>query len=77
MARKEQVKFLRCPKCGLLWAPELDIDMTFRSHLNEEKRQQALQDARNKEFDNVLTLLKKILPPPERDWRWDALMDGL
>ena len=44
----------------------VDIDMTFRSQLNEEKRQQALQDARNKEFDNVLTLLKKILPPPRK-----------
>lgn len=62
MSKREHADFFKCPKCKLLWAPTLNFDTSFQSSLNERKRQDALQDVREQEFDDVLALLKKHVP---------------
>lgn len=59
LAKREKVEIYRCPKCKLLWAPALDIDTSFSSKLNEQKRQEALKDARDGEFGQILQLMRK------------------
>lgn len=59
LAQKENVQIYKCPKCKLIWAPDLDIDTSFQSKLNETKRREALQDAREGEFGQILELMQK------------------
>lgn len=62
MCRREKVEIYRCAKCRLIWAPELEVDKTFKSKLNEEKRVEALKTAREIEFKRVLNFMEKYIP---------------
>lgn len=61
MSRKEGTIFLECPKCGLRWAPYLDVDRTFHSRLDEKSRKKALSSIRNHEFEQVNRLVKNYV----------------
>lgn len=62
LAKKEKVEIYKCPECRLIWAPALDIDMSFTSRLNEQKRQEALKDVREDEFEQILQLMRRHIP---------------
>lgn len=61
ISRKEKMKFYRCPKCRLIWTPELEVNTSFQSKLNENNREAALENIRSKEFVQVNNLIKKYL----------------
>lgn len=61
MRKKEGVETYKCKRCSLLWAPQLDIDTTFTSQLNEDNRKEAIEGIRNTEFQSVSSLLQKFL----------------
>lgn len=61
MGKKEHSEFLFCPTCKLRWAPNLDVDRSFKSKLNEDSRQKALWDIRKHEFDQVNNLVNKFV----------------
>lgn len=66
MGEREKTDFYKCPKCKLIWAPKLELDTTFTSQLNERKRQEALEDARNQEFEQVVALITEHIPKGNR-----------
>lgn len=61
MCKKEGVVIYKCKQCLLIRAPELDIDSTFTSQLNENKRKEAIEGVRNTEFHSVISLLQQYL----------------
>lgn len=66
MSRREKVGFYRCPQCGLIWTPELNVNTSFESKLDEESRQAALKNIRLQEFDQVNSLIEKYVPTGSR-----------
>lgn len=61
MAHKEGIQFYRCPKCRLLWTPELGVNTAFQSKLDEKNREAALENIRSKEYEQVNNLIKKYV----------------
>lgn len=61
MSKKENTLFLKCPKCKLRWAPRLDVDLSFKSKLNESSRKNALSELRDREFSLVNELLNRYI----------------
>lgn len=54
----EYADIYKCPKCKLLWGPNLSIDKNFQSELDEGNRKTALEKTRVDEFNVVLELMK-------------------
>lgn len=61
MSRREQIKFYRCPKCRLLWAPKMEVNVSFQSRLDETNRQAALEGVRSREYAQVNLLIQKYV----------------
>lgn len=62
MARHENNIFCQCPTCKLIWAPNLKLDRTFSSDLDEAEREKALGSSRTLEFEKIINKMQKILP---------------
>lgn len=59
LAKREKVQIYKCPRCKLFWAPDLDLDLSFNSKLDEQKRLEVLTDVRESEFDQVLQMMQR------------------
>ena len=57
--KKEHIEIYQCPNCKLYWAPQLQMDDTFHSRLDERNRVEAIVKLRETEFQNVLMCIKK------------------
>lgn len=61
MRRRERINIYRCPLCKLIWAPELDVDTSFQSKLDERNRERGLKDIRLREFAQVNAMVNKYV----------------
>lgn len=61
LRHREKIDIYRCPTCKLTWAPELNINISFRSRLDEESRERALKKIRLEESVQVNKLIEKYV----------------
>ena len=61
LSTRYKTSFYKCPVCGLRWAPELNIDLELQTHLDETKRQKALEGIRAHEYEQVNRLVKRYV----------------
>lgn len=61
LRRREKTDIYRCPACKLTWAPELNINISFQSRLDEENRERALKRIRLEESAQVNKLIEKYV----------------